>query len=234
MSVIGTLILPIIILFILAIILISLFLGKKFNGSKSTKLLVGTYFIILVVSVIVYYCIPKSSFFSSESDTQNLTFDQIHQEIEQGTFIDSESIKEKERWNVPFDEEELNVQYLENSNMYTLFDRKDQDDQTIEVIYYVANTNVNGYDFYEEIPLPIISIEGNHLIANPVMDYDNEVKLSSFHNDFVISQFKGGGITEEFDRSFDDDKPINYDFLIIRVPKNLKLTGSEFVNFLGE
>ncbi|MEH7235708.1 hypothetical protein [Bacillus sp. JJ1562] len=234
MSVIGTFLLPALILFIIAVVLVSVFFGKKFNGAKSTKLLLGTYFIILTASVIVYYCIPKSSFFTSESHTQNLTFEQIHQAIDQGTFKDVEAIKVKEKWNIPFDKDRLNIQYLENNNTSTYFDRKENDDQTIEVIYYVANTNYNGYDFYEEIPLPTVSIEGDHLVANSSMDYDNEVKLYSFHNDFVISQFRGGGMTEEFERRFDDDKPLNYDFFIIRVPKNLELTGSEFAIFLGE
>ncbi|WP_010677511.1 hypothetical protein [Bacillus timonensis] len=235
MSVIGTFILPAIILFIIALVLLSIFFGKKYTGAKSTKLLLGTYFSILVLAVIVYYCIPKSSFFPSEGDTQNLTYEQIHQAIDQETIEDIDAIKEKERWNIPFDQEELNIQDIEDNNMYTIFDRKENDDQTIDVIYYVANTNYNGYDFFEEIPLPLVSIEGeDHLMVNPPMDYDFEIKLYSFHNDFVISQFRGGGLTEEFDRRFDEDKPLNYDFLIIRIPKNLKLTGSEFVNFLGE
>ncbi len=225
-------VLPIIILFIIAVILLSIFVGKKSYGSKSTKLLIGSYFIILAVSVIVYYCIPKSSFFSTESSTQALTYEQIHQAIEQGTFKDVETIQEKGKWDFTFDRENLNVQYLDNINMFTIFDRKENNDQTIEVIYYLANTNFNGYDFYEEIPLPTVSIEGNYLIANPAINH--EVKLYSFHNDFVISQFRGGGITEEFDNRHDDDKPLNYEFIIIRVPKNLELTGSEFVNFLGE
>ncbi|MEH7224215.1 hypothetical protein V7112_10465 [Bacillus sp. JJ1566] len=232
MSVIGTLLLPIIILFIIALVLLSVFFGKKYTGVKSTKLLLGTYFIILTVSVIVYYCIPKSSLHSYESNNQNLTFDQIFQAIEQGKIEDVDAIKEKERWNIPFDQDKLNIQHMENNNMTTLYDRKANDDQTIEVIYYVANTNFNGYDFYKEIPLPAVSIEGNYLMTYPPMNY--EVKLYSFHNDFVISQFKGGGITDEFDRRFDDEKPLNYEFLIVRVPKNLELTGSEFVNFIGE
>ncbi|MCC3357970.1 hypothetical protein [Bacillus sp. REN16] len=232
MAGIGTLLLPVIILFIIAVVFLTIFFGKKYTGAKSTKLLLGTYFIILTVSVIVYYCIPKSSLFSSESHTQNLTFEQIHQAIEQGKIEDVDAIKVKERWNLPYEQEKLNVQYMENNNMSTYFDRKDNDDNTIEVIYYVANTNYKGYDFYEEIPLPDVSIRGDYLSVNPVMDHD--AKLYSFHNDFVISQFKGGGITEEFDNRPDDDKPLNYEFLIIRVPKNLELTGSEFVIFLEE
>lgn len=225
-------VLSIIFLFIIAVILLSIFGSKKSYGTKSTKLLIGGYFIILAVSVIIYYCIPKSSFFSSENSTQALTYDQIHQEIEQGTFKDVEAIQEKGKWDFTFNKEKLNIQYLDNINMYTAFDRKENSDQTIEVIYYVANTNFNGYDFYEEIPLPTVSLEGNYLSADPSMNH--EVKLYSFHNDFVISQFRGGGITDEFDSRHDDDTPLNYEFLIIRVPKNLELTGSEFVNFLGE
>lgn len=232
MSVIGTLILPIIILFILAIILISVFFGKKFKGVKSTKILLGTYLIMLTVSVIVYYCIPASSFETSENSTQDLTYEQINQAIQQGTFENFEAIKEKEKWELPFDQDELNIQPLDNLNMQTVFDRNQNDDNIIEVIYYVANTNFNDYDFYEEIPSPTVSIENNHLLVISPMDYS--IKLNSFHNDFVISQFKGGGIMDEFDNRFNDDKPLNYDFLLIRVPKNLEITGSEFVNFIGE
>ncbi|RFB09640.1 hypothetical protein DZB84_24050 [Bacillus sp. HNG] len=230
MSVIGILLPFIILVFIIALVFLTVFFGKKYTGSKLTKLLLGTYFIILVVAVIVYYCLPNSTIDSVESP--NMSFEQIHQAIEQETFENVEAIKEKERWNIPFDQAQLNIQYLDNINMYTIFDQKENDDQTIEIIYYVANTQFNGYDFYDEIPTPTISIQGNSLIANPAME--NEVKLHSFHNDFVISQFRGGGITDEFDERFNDDKPLNYDFLIIRVPKNLELTGSEFVNFLGE
>ncbi|MEI2401211.1 hypothetical protein, partial [Paenibacillus phytohabitans] len=218
--------------FIIAAVLLTVFFGKKFNGTKSTKVLLGTYFIILVATVIVYYSIPQSSFFASESDTENLTYDQIHQAIEQGKIENVEAIKEKERWNIPFEQKELNIQLFENNNMYAIFDRKENEDKTIEVIYYVANTNFNGYDFYEEIPVPSVTIEGNYLTAYPPTD--NQVKLYSFHNDFVISQFRGGGITDDFERRYEDDKPLNYEFLIVRVPKSIELIGSEFVNFLGE
>ncbi|WP_453991147.1 hypothetical protein [Bacillus nitroreducens] len=233
MSVIGTFILPVIILFIIVIVLASIFIGKRYPGVKITKLLLGSYAFVLIVSVIVYSFIPQSSFFASESHTESLTYEQIHQAIEQGKIETVEAIHEKERWNIPFEQDELNIQYLEDNNLYTIFDRKENDDdKIIEVIFYVANTNFNGYDFFEEIPLPSISIEGNHLTAYPPMNY--QVKLHSFHNDFVVSQFRGGGITEDFDRRFEEDKPLNYEFLIVRVPKDLKLTGSEFIHFIGE
>ncbi|MEK5444212.1 hypothetical protein [Fredinandcohnia sp. FSL W7-1320] len=230
MSVIGTLILPIIILFILAIILVSVFFGKKFKGVKGTKILLGTYLIILTVSVIVYYCIP--SFKTSENTTQDLSYEQINQAIQQGNIENFEAIKEKEKWEIPFDQDQLNIKPLDNLNMHTVFDRNETDNNIIEVIYYVANTNFNGYDFYEEIPSPTVSIENNNMLVISPLDYS--IRLYSFHNDFVISQFKGGGIMDEFDNRFNDDKPLNYDFLLIRVPKNLELTGSEFINFIGE
>lgn len=59
MSVIGILLPFIILVFIIALVFLTVFFGKKYTGSKLTKLLLGTYFIILVVAVIVYYCLPN-------------------------------------------------------------------------------------------------------------------------------------------------------------------------------
>ncbi|WP_077620813.1 hypothetical protein [Bacillus sinesaloumensis] len=232
MSSIGVLVLPILILFIAIIVLLFVYMRKRLSGPKNTKAFLGIYFGILTVSVIVYYFIPTSSFVSEKPETKNITYQEVHEAIDSGRIKEVEAIREKERWTLPYSGNELNIETIENVNMLTIYEKKDTNDSTIEVIYYVANTNYNGYDFYSEIPSPFISIENNQLLAYPPTQY--EIQLYSFHNNIVISQFRGGGITEEFDSSLNDDKPVNYDFLYIKVPKNLTLTGSEFINFIGE
>ncbi|WP_449539035.1 hypothetical protein [Ferdinandcohnia sp. Marseille-Q9671] len=235
MTAIGTLILPIIILLILAVVLISIILGKKHKGVKSTKILLGVYFSILVASVIVYYLLPEEKFVSDTPNEHNhvkVNFEEIHNASRTGQFTDVEGVNEKNTWNLTYLENELDVSFLEDTNgMHTFFERKESMDETIEITYYVANTIIQGIDFFHQVPIPVISIEGDRLIVSN--NGPQEVKFSSFHNEFVISQFKGGGLEQQFDDHFDEEfGPRGYQILHVKIPKNLELTGSEFIEYV--
>ncbi|MFT4413966.1 hypothetical protein ACLM5H_08910 [Fredinandcohnia humi] len=206
---------------------------QKQFGQKGTKLVIGSYLVILVLSVIVYYILPDNFFIpETVSDSGNAKrYEEIYSAAIEGKIDQVDGVKQKENWNLSYQDSELNITSIRDSNMFTVFERKDSDDETLELIYYVSDTKYNGVDFFDRLSSPTVSlVEDRLLITNPK---EFEISLAGFHKEFVISQFKGDGLYDEF--KFDIiDRPSDYQIMYIRIPKSLTLTGMDYVNFVGE
>ncbi|MCH1624089.1 hypothetical protein [Fredinandcohnia quinoae] len=218
-------------------ILLCLYFIQKNAHFNGLKIVLGLYGAILLISVIVYYALPNDRFIAD-----NIPQTKINQEEQSGVFYDTlfsgsieklEDVDKINEWNFSYDHDELNIAPLDNLNLFTIFERKESDDGQIDIVYYATNTNVYGIDFSKITPLPKISLEDERINIFYNDENRNEFVISAFHNDFVLAQFKGGGVEDDFNYDY-MERPLDSQAIYIKIPKNLKLTGSEYPNIVGE
>lgn len=217
-------------------ILLFLYFVQKNAHFNGLKLVLVGYSSILLLAVIVYYALPNSHFIADRLEQPDVDRDKLHEtfyySVTDGTIDQLDGVDKIREWNFAYQENELDIAQLDNLNMMTVFERKESDDGVIDVIYYATNTKLYGIDFASHASLPQVEIQNKNIKAFIPDEFANRFEISVFQNDFVLSQFKGGGIG-----FFDHDtieRPLDDEAMYIKIPKNLKLTGSEYSNIVGE
>lgn len=234
----STIVMSFLPILIFGVIFMFLYVIQRNASFKGVRLVVSIYLGILLLATIVYYFLPDTHFVWNEQletgkspDWELDRYDSFYNAAMDGTIADFEGVKKKDSWSFPYQEEELDISSMETLNIFTVFERKESNDETIELFYYVGNTVYNGIDTYENISGPSVLLQGHELRVDNPKEY--QLTFASFHKDFVISQFKGNGLVDEFDYN-EVDHPADFQVLYIKIPKDLTLTGMEHVNYVGE
>ncbi|MFS0862654.1 hypothetical protein [Fredinandcohnia sp. 179-A 10B2 NHS] len=234
----STIVMSILPILIFAVIFIFLYMIQRNASFKGVRLVVSIYMGILLLATILYYFLPDTHFVWNEQLDNGKSpqweldrYDAFYNAAMDGTIEDYEGVKKKETWSFPYQEKELDITSLDNLQIFTVFERKESNDDMIELAYYVGNTVYKGIDTYADLSGPSVLLQGQELRVDNPKEY--QLTFASFHKDFVISQFKGNGIDEEFDYN-EVDHPADFQVLYIKIPKDLTLTGTEFVNYVGD
>lgn len=224
-------------IFILGIIVFIVWLIKWSNrGIKNRRintLFLTIYAIVLVSSLFIYETLPKNEYEFNSQDEGEL--DKETMELEEAILngktekIDSRYVRDK--WQLDYDGEKLFVDMDADDDVTIVIDQKDENDGKMEGTYY-ASLIFDGIDFTDQFePLKaVLKKDTLTLVGN---NDHIEKKFTVYKKEFVVTQFT------EKKRLWQDigyNGHRNLQYLFIRVPKDVKVTGREdlYIHLVGE
>jgi hypothetical protein len=208
--------------FLLIGILIALFFLQKHLKASALKKGVFIYLTILLIAAIGVHLLPSTSFTSLEHLNQNRNetadYKTFNHAIISGTLKDHNEFIIKKQWDYVVTADELEINYLEPSSPIFVV-RTETIDNRIEVLHYSSKTSFGSADITEQKNPFKINFHDNKLILENPEQFTYEI--SGFKKDYVVSQFKGNSIISG--SYFVPLSNKNFDAIVIRIPKGLKL-----------
>lgn len=189
--------------------------------NRSIRFIVIAYLAISILAVIIYYTMPKGNF--AQANT-GVNLEQL-ENMKTGVVDDIRLLADKnigDKYNIEshsfnYEEKALEV-IFKKEDQQVFINRKNSDDNKIEVYWYSGSMFVNGMDFANMIKGPSISLVDNKLIIECEKQRYN---FTQFSKDVVINQFYEG--------KDEKDRVINGIFgsgiIYIKIPLNLKVLG---------
>lgn len=206
--------------------------NKHIRNKRFGKILLGSYFAIILISVIVYELLPvQASDIQpvNEEETEKITV-KLYDAIFNGRTEEIDPAYIKDKWTLDYEGTELKIFQAEGFfEGEIVVERKPKADGKIEGAYY-GSTIVGGVDMTKEISPPRIKLNGDNLeiigTAGIVhLDYTFAKK------EFVINQFTGENFIQTH---FDGFR--NFQMLYLRIPSNLELINRQDlpIHYVGE
>ncbi|MGM0876246.1 MAG: hypothetical protein ACQEWV_16115 [Bacillota bacterium] len=230
-----------IILIIIAVIfsIVNAIKKASFFQRLNVKWVLSFYGVLLLVALVLFYVLPnerslnyivdnKPELAKAEKASQQLTM-----ATSEGKQIDKENIdgvKVKKRWDFTYEGKKLEITGYDEqyASGFTLVERKDVNDNKIEVTQYHTRTIIQNIELTNEVgPFIIELAEDTLTIGDP---NDIEFHVGKFDKEFTITQF-----TEEWsiEDPFSNEEDIwGENVLYIRVPKDVEVNGE--VQFVTE
>ena len=197
---------------------------------KKIYWLTGAYILILLGALVLFFLAPNGkSTFQEMSQEEINKADQVFNEIFNTETPDKEKLDNLEG---VYKKGELIFQYSENEleiapikkgmGIYNIFvERKETNDNTIQVLFYTTQTIINKYDVTEAMNPPRIYFTGKRL--NIIAPEKTEIHVAMFNKEFTMVQFS-------------DEKWFYYphqrdimgnDLIYIQIPKNVQILNDE-------
>ncbi|MBO1512916.1 hypothetical protein [Metabacillus bambusae] len=205
-----------------------------FFQKLNLKWMLSIYGVLLLVAVGLFYVLPieRSSTSNKIVDNQDelvkvekarrlLTM--AASEGKQITKENIDGVEIKNQWDFTYGEKQLDVTISDEQlgTLFTLVERKNVNDDRVEVIQYHTRTIIENLDITDDIrPLTLELAEGELTIrdTNAV-----EIHFGKFDKEFTISQFtEEKGLEDSF---IDEDHIWAENVLYIRVPKDMDVNG---------
>lgn len=230
-------ILPIIIMIIIIGIIIMFYritlnLGKKFITSTRVYTILCGYFVILLISVIVFVVSPysDSTLLLKELDTNKtpITYGMSYDILEEEVSIDSFNAYKDKEWEFEFNGEVLQIQSDPNNtaDLTIIVERKGVMDGLVEVASYSAPSTVQKNDISNLLrSIQVRVFEENRL---EITEFHDEVNIVSFSKEFVFNQFSKDSNGDELFSGARID--IGEKLLYIRIPNGVKIDNYDYLN----
>jgi heme/copper-type cytochrome/quinol oxidase subunit 2 len=230
-----TTIIPILlVLIIIAVIykLVNVIKKVPFLQKFNLKWMLSIYGVLLLVAVGLFYVIPieRSSNKIVDNKDELVKVEKARRLLtmaaSEGKQISKENIdgvEIKNQWDFTYGEKQLDVTISEEQlgTLFTLVERKNVNDDRVEVIQYHTRTIIEHLDITDDIrPLTLELVEGELTIrdTNAV-----DIHFGKFDKEFTISQFtEQKGIEDSF---IGEDHIWAENVLYIRVPKDIDVEG---------
>lgn len=220
-------------LIILLIIIALVALNKAHIPLNKTRLAVGLYVALLLVSVPVFYAVAEPGAPEPmpeprqiiERDRERITLEEIrinsfYEAFHEGRLSEYEGAEIIARWRFDYQEESLEITFQDYRLYSTLIavERKEADDGQLDVLYYAPK---QPFDLTLVNP-PDIRLAGNQLqILEPERLH---LEVVQFFHDFTMAQFTGLGISSTRGAPvFFGDNSILY----LRIPEDLRIDTDE-------
>jgi hypothetical protein len=158
------------------------------------------------------------------------TYPDYYDAAQKGKLAELDNIFEKKTWDFGYTDSELDLS-IEGNTHYTIFvERKEINDEVMEVKYYSSKAIVNGIDLTDKVEAPnIMLLERMMFIQSPE---PIELNLALFKNEFTIRQFT----EEDFFHPSHSFYSMRENIIYIRIPSELKINEKQnsHILFLGE
>lgn len=209
-----------------------------FLQKLNLKLVLGIYGALLLVAVGFFYFLPiEESLNKVVENKEELAQaeragDLLMNAASEGKKIVEENIDGvfiKKQWDFPYEGKELEITQVDEqySTAFVLVERKDVDDNQVEVTQYYTRTILENIELTDEIAPFTIELEEERLTISDTNVIDIEV--GKFAKEFTISQFTSRNGIALFS---DANRIRGENVLYIRVPKSVEVEGA--VQFVWE
>jgi hypothetical protein len=218
--------------FLMILLIIALVVGlvkksinKKIYSHIVPKVFVG-YFVVLLFCLVldIFHPLEKSTFQHIYNNSKELEMERVEllDAAEVGKFNEINPKMLKAEWDAEYDDKQLNlaVQNGDNFNVFVVVERKEINDEKIEVKFYKSTSSADSYKIN-----PIgIELSGDTLFL--IKPEPVKVNFSQFENPFTINQFTG-------DKWFQHDTNFVHgqNVIYLQIPKNLQLVDKSDINF---
>jgi len=194
-------------------------------NNKKLQWILGIYLAILLLSAAAVYMIPKESFFAQDILTSEkiakaqLAAGNLYEAAIEGKLDQVEGVSVNGQWNFDYTGNELKIIETDH-NLTIIAQRKEADDNKIEVSSYMPLTILEGIDFTGRIEPPKVMLVGNELIIKTMDLY--QVEFVKFDRDFTVAQFWGNG-AEQGRQGHQISHVAGNPLLYLRIPKGLQI-----------
>jgi hypothetical protein len=221
-------------LVIIIVLIIMLYVFQGYAQHRELKWVFTAYLFLLLSSTVVYYLLPDiESNNSVVSKNEALNIDQEDKRIqefytaaESGNLDQFEDAIVKDQWSFDYSGSQLEI--VDNLNaMLQVVERKETDDEKIEVTFYTTKNILGGIDVTNNINPISVTYKQNRLNILPPEQY--EINIASFKKDFVVSQFNGEN-TPFHSTSYSGGHQVIY----IKIPNKVEVINSPYVQYVGE
>lgn len=217
------------------LVLVIVFLVNKYSNKKRLTVKVTHWLFIVYVTVLLI-----ASFTAPFFINQKLTYKEWHSKAEiEDSWVNYNKVLEEGQINrikhvlksssFEYDEPtlELNFDQMDYSR-HVYVERKDSDDNNIEVRILASGVYINGFDFTDQIKPPTFSLHGNTLSMARTLndeqfspDYSSmyDINVAIVKNEFSVTQFSEDGV-KIFD-SMDNGGTDIY----LKIPLHLEITN---------
>lgn len=189
--------------------------------NRHISFIVIVYIAVNILGLIIYYIMPKENF--AQANT-GVNLEQL-ENMKTGVVDDIRLLADKnigDKYNIKshsfnYEEKALEV-IFKKEDQQVFINRKNSDDNKIEVYWYSGSMFVNGMDFANMIKGPSISLVDNKLIIECEKQRYN---FNQFSKDVMITQF--------YENKDKKDRVSTGSFgsgiIYIKIPLNLKVLG---------
>jgi hypothetical protein len=216
-------------IFIIVLILIVFAVTKNIHlpsiSVRHKLYIVILYAFILITSTITLYFIPKNNFISTKNTANMPNTEHFIDLASQNKLNKANGILQKKNWNFAYSDKTLKISNSTSDNL-VLVERKNTDDEKIEVINYVTESLINGMDITDKIEPSSVELNQNELILYDGSNIPTKIKINKFVLDFTVSQFVNIPLSEDMHNLTLTEMKITY----IRIPKSLQLDDTSSKN----
>lgn len=209
---------------------------KRWISSRKMHYLLAGYIVILIISAVVYFLLPKEEIAANKETLKSMDevlkeSDNVNSFAYQGDFKKIDDKYVKERISFPYEEDTLEIDQSAalSGQWLIVVEKKESDDNLIDIAYYEAPSRMNGVDVSEYFGEVDIQIESNRLLLSE--DSVQELSFSQFTKPFLLSQF-----------SDEKDTGMNFDYywgsriLHLSIPQRLEIINdyNDVIHYLDE
>ncbi|WP_339230141.1 hypothetical protein NSQ77_07925 [Oceanobacillus sp. FSL K6-2867] len=161
-------------------------LSKRFTAKRGYWMLLG-YFLLLIISVGVYYFFPVSEVENVESKDNDMNRDDLYNVLYEGAPIESYQKYLETEWEFPYEKDTLYIDYLgdDMGTINVVVER--YDGNTIEAAFYQTPIYVNGESVQEYMNPIDLQLYSDQLVIE--LAESRELRFSSFAKEFPMQQF---------------------------------------------
>lgn len=201
---------------------------------KNIKFIVMLYSLILTAGLVFYYLIPKENFVKALTLEQLQEIENDARNIEVNKMVLDQSELEKkykaESWSFDYKGDNLEIDWSNEGNRI-LVERKNTDDNKVEVYNYSSPMIYGKIDFSSKFKKPDVQLSGNKLTIN---NEKQEYSYTEFLKDFSITQFLENDTGNETESVYERRSYFNQYVIYIKVPKGLKLSEDKNIQYINK
>lgn len=186
----------------------------KHGYVKKVQLMVASYSAILLVSIGVFYLLPKDETSQAEKGVPSETFGTLYQAADSGELENVDKTYLEKTWEIAADRHKINVEVSPSENLPIFVEQVEGKDNSIKAFFYRTPLMIERYDINDRADPLGISLASGTLYINPPAP--TEVKLSLFKQEFPITQFTGESFMDEVSGHPEQ-------ILYIKIPKGMQL-----------
>lgn len=227
-------ILPFIIMLIIIGILIIVYRmimssNRRFITSNQVYAALGSYFIILLVSLGIFAIspYPESSVVSEEIDTEKTqTYGMYYDITEEGAPIDHFKDYQANEWEFEFLGEHLEIRFNGNESydLPIIIERKGLEDDIVEVSLYSTPSSVDDIDLSSMIRSSEINLIREDVLE--VSEPHDTIDVVTFEKEFIFNQFSDGNPGDMFSSQ---NVEIGENMLYIRIPSGVEIEADDYL-----
>lgn len=200
--------------------------------NKIIKVISIVYVVIMLLGTGFYYTIPKTNLVKGMAGTEikeSVDLKLQYEFLENPKLLTDKAMQEKHKirsYTFDYKDQELGFRFEEQEHI--VLERKEAEDNKIEVYWYPGVQYVNGVDLSHLIKEPEVNLVDKKLI---IKFEKQRFNFTKFSKDVVLNQFIKDSNKEQ-DRGIMGS--LNSGVIYIKVPKNLNITGEEQYKFIKE